>query len=80
MTPVWQDPAIPEAGLSDMSASDVWIGHSEVKVAQSCPTLCNPMDCSLPDSSVHWTGLKAFGLFSLWVTERFLIKKKNFNT
>ena len=24
-----------------------------VKVAQSCPTLCNPMDCSLPRSSVH---------------------------
>ena len=23
------------------------------KVAQSCPTLCNPMDCSLPGSSVH---------------------------
>ena len=22
-------------------------------VAQSCPTLCNPMDCSPPDSSVH---------------------------
>ena len=22
-------------------------------VAQSCPTLCNPMDCSLPGSSVH---------------------------
>ena len=22
-------------------------------VAQLCPTLCNPMDCSLPDSSVH---------------------------
>ena len=22
-------------------------------VAQSCPTLCHPMDCSLPDSSVH---------------------------
>ena len=21
--------------------------------AQSCPTLCNPIDCSLPDSSVH---------------------------
>ena len=20
---------------------------------QSCPTLCDPMDCSLPDSSVH---------------------------
>ena len=23
------------------------------KVTQSCPTLCNPMDCSLPGSSVH---------------------------
>ena len=22
-------------------------------VTQSCPTLCNPMDCSLPGSSVH---------------------------
>ena len=33
-------------------------------VTQSCPTLCNPMDCSLPGSSVHgilqeryWSGL-----------------------
>ena len=26
---------------------------SEVKVAQSCLTLCNPMDCSPPGSSVH---------------------------
>ena len=32
--------------------------------AQSCPTLCDPMDCSLPGSSVHgilrqeyWNGL-----------------------
>ena len=25
----------------------------EVEVAQSCPTLCNPMDYSLPGSSVH---------------------------
>ena len=24
-----------------------------VRVAQSCLTLCNPMDCSLPGSSVH---------------------------
>ena len=29
--------------------------HSEVKVlaTQSCPTLCNPMHCSPPGSSVH---------------------------
>ena len=26
---------------------------SESEVAQSCPTLCNPMDHSLPGSSVH---------------------------
>ena len=25
----------------------------KVKVAQSCPTLCNPVVCSLPGSSVH---------------------------
>ena len=24
-----------------------------VKLLQSCPTLCHPMDCSLPGSSVH---------------------------
>ena len=24
-----------------------------MKVIQLCPTLCNPMDCSLPGSSVH---------------------------
>ena len=26
---------------------------SEREVTQSCPTLCDPMDCSLPGSSVH---------------------------
>ena len=36
----------------------------ESEVAQLCPTLCDPMDCSLPGSSVHgisrqgyWSGL-----------------------
>ena len=27
--------------------------ESESEVAQLCPTLCDPMDCSLPGSSVH---------------------------
>ena len=27
--------------------------ESESEVAQSCPTLCDPMDCILPGSSVH---------------------------
>ena len=26
---------------------------SESEVAQLCPTICDPMDCSLPGSSVH---------------------------
>ena len=25
----------------------------ETEVTQSCPTLCDPMDCSLPGSSIH---------------------------
>ena len=28
-------------------------GKSESEVAQSCPTLRDPMDCSLPGSSIH---------------------------
>ena len=24
-----------------------------ISVAQSCPTLCNPMDCSMPGFPVH---------------------------
>ena len=35
---------------------------SESKVAQLCPTLSDPMDCSLPDSSVH-------GIFQAGVLE-----------
>ena len=27
--------------------------ETESEVAQSCLTLCNPMDCSLPGSTVH---------------------------
>ena len=27
--------------------------ESESEVAQSCLTLCDPMDCSLPGSSIH---------------------------
>ena len=29
--------------------------HSQSLTHQSCPTLCGPMDCSLPGSSVHGT-------------------------
>ena len=29
---------------------------SESEVTQSCPSICDPMDCSLPGSSVHAIG------------------------
>ena len=48
-------------------AGHILVLESGNEVAQSCPTLCNPMDCSLPSlpgSSVHgisqqeyWSGL-----------------------
>ena len=45
---------------------------SESEVAQSCPTLCDPMDYSLPGSSVH-------GIFQArvleWVAIAFSLKR-----
>ena len=38
-------------GLSPLPTP--FLQESESEVAQSCPTLCDPMDCSLPGSSVH---------------------------
>ena len=46
---------------------------SESEVAQSCPTLSDPMDCSLPGSFVHgifqarvleWVAIAFFGIRS----------------
>ena len=31
----------------------IYVYISESEVAQSCPTLCNPMGCSLPGFSIH---------------------------
>ena len=41
-----------------------------VLVAQSCPTLCDPMDCSPPGSSVH-------GTFQARILEWFAISSSN---
>ena len=57
----------------------------ESEVAQSCPTLSNPMGCSLPGSSIHgifqtrvleW-GAIAFSEFR-WVCVNILLVGKNF--
>ena len=42
----------------------------ESEVAQSCPTLCDPMDCSLPGSTIH-------GIFQARILEWFAISFSN---
>ena len=48
-------------GTRDQIANIQWIiekvpeKHLVGEVAQSCPTLCDPMDCSPPGSSIHGT-------------------------
>ena len=41
------------AALGSIPDQGTKIPQSENEVAQSCPTLCDPMDCSLPGSSLH---------------------------
>ena len=41
--------------------------YSESEAAQSCPTLCDPMDCSPPSSSIH-------GIFQARALERIAIQ------
>ena len=58
----WQPTRLPHP--RDSSGKNTRVGchfllqcmkvKSESQVAQSCPTLCDPMDCSLPGSSAHW--------------------------
>ena len=42
------------------------MSFKNTEVAQLCPTLCDPMDCSPPGSSVH-------GIFQAWILERVAI-------
>ena len=49
--------------------------ESESEVAQSCPTLCDPMDCSLPGSSVHGifqARVLEWGAISIWNTKSWI--------
>ena len=50
-TATWMDLKI--IILSEVSQKDHMMSLTHCEVAQSCPTLCNPMDCSLPGFSVH---------------------------
>ena len=42
-----------EPSLWQNLQADSHVKENESEVAQSCPTLCDPMDCSQPGSSVH---------------------------
>ena len=46
----WQADSSPLAPLDGLVINlSEWVSE----VAQSCPTLCDPVDCSPPDSSIH---------------------------
>ena len=58
---IWQVDSLP---LSHQGSPSFWLPfwlpltlpinvRVKVKIPQSCPILCNPMDCSLSGSSVH---------------------------
>ena len=47
-------------------------GKRESEVAQSCPTLSDPMDCSIPGSSIH-------GIFQARVLEWIAIAFSGFS-
>ena len=56
---------VARACSSDIESVGMCCGLNVHVLSQSCPTLCNPMDCSPPGSSVHgdspwqeyWSGL-----------------------
>ena len=51
---------------------------SESEVAQSCLTLRDPMDCSLPDSSIHgifWAGVLEWGAIAFSALEGWPLPK-----
>ena len=50
--PVWPESELLGASLA-VSAHCPLSAKKESEVAQSCPTLCDPTDCSPPGSSVH---------------------------
>ena len=56
----WQEykEELYQKGLNDQDNRDDVVTHQEwdileSEVTQSCPTLCDPMDCSLPGFSVR---------------------------
>ena len=66
MSPAWQEDSLSLSYLG----SPLLLSAAAAKSLQLCPTLCDPMDCSLPGSSVH-------GIFRETVLERGAISFSN---
>ena len=54
---MWQSSPVSRNGHTSVGEKEVIKNkgqeYTESEVTQSCPTLCDPMDCSLAGSSVH---------------------------
>ena len=61
-SPVVKTPCFHCRGTGSIPGWGAKIPLTVSEVAQSCPTLCDSMDCSLPGSSVH-------GIFQAWILE-----------
>ena len=60
----WNSPG-QNTGVGSLSLlQGIFPGTKPRSPTQSCPTLCNPMDCSLPGSSVHSSSGKNTGVGS----------------
>ena len=57
--------SLPNREIESQRKEDTY--ESESEIAQSCLTLCNPMDCSLPSSSIR-------GIFQARILEWVAIK------
>ena len=57
--------SLPNREIESQRKEDTY--ESESEIAQSCLTLCNPMDCSLPGSSIR-------GIFQARILEWVAIK------
>ena len=52
LTQGW-NPHLLSPALTDEFTSATWKASSVRSVAQSCPTLCHPMECNIPGLPVH---------------------------
>ena len=56
---------IKASGTNRWSSAKCCISFSFSSVAQSCPTLCNPMNCSMPGLPVHHNSQSSLRLTSI---------------